>query len=315
MDKLANMQAFALVGHTGSFAEAARRLNLANSVVSKRVKDLEDYLQTQLLIRTTRRVSLTDNGYSYLEYVRKFLDDLDEVENRLRHQTDLPIGTIMLNAPTSFGMQYLGPSLASYLEKYPDVEIKTYLTDRQVNLIQEGYDLAIRTGPLKSSSLIARKLVDCRRVVCASPAYFEKNGRPQTPKELKQHNCLSYLNLADGKAWPFYAEGKRIWQSVSGRFSSDNGDLLHEAALAGCGVTLLPTFIVGNSLGSGQLEVVLDDYEDPDFNIYAVYQHTRHLSSKVRTLIDHLATCFRQNGAFSGDLRAGEGSSIQESSK
>jgi len=292
MDKLANMQAFAAVGQTGSFAEAARRLNLANSVVSKRVKDLEGFLQTQLLVRTTRKVNLTDNGYSYLEYVRKFLDELEEVETRLRHHTEKPIGVIKLNAPVSFGMQYLGPSLSSYLNTYPDVEIKAYLSDRQVSLIDEGYDLSIRTGPLKTSSLIAKKLVACRRVVCASPAYFAEHGKPETPKNLKQHNCLNYLNLAEGKAWPFTVDGKKVWQPVSGRFSVDNGDLLHEAALTGCGVALLPTFIVGDSLKNGLLETALEPFEETDFGIYAVYQHTRHLSTKIRTLIDHLSDCF-----------------------
>lgn len=298
MDKLANMQAFAMVGQTGNFAEAARKLNLANSVVSKRVKDLEDYLQTQLFTRTTRKVSLTDNGYSYLEYVRKFLDELEEVEARLRHHTETPIGTIKLAAPLSFGMQYLGPALASYLNKYPEVEIKTYLSDRPVSLIDEGYDLSIRTRPLKDSSLIAKKLLRCRRVVCASPVYFAQHGKPKAPKDLKEHNCMSYINLAEGKSWAFIIEGKKSWQSVSGRFSADNGDLLHEAALSGCGIALLPTFIVGNSLKEGKLETVLEDYEETDFNIYAVYQHTRHLSTKIRILIDHLSECFNRGFPF-----------------
>ncbi|MEP3248500.1 MAG: LysR family transcriptional regulator [Sneathiella sp.] len=293
MDKLANMQAFAAVGQTGSFAEAARRLNLANSVVSKRVKDLEDYLQTQLLTRTTRKVSLTDNGYSYLEYVRKFLDELEEVEARLLHNSETPVGTIRLSAPLSFGMQYLGGAIASYLNRYPDVAIKTYLSDRPVNLIDEGYDLSIRIGPMKDSSLIARKLVAGRRVVCASPDYFSQFGKPQTPKDLKDHNCLSYLNLADGKAWPFLIDGKQRWQAVSGRFAADNGDLLHQAAIESCGIAFLPTFIVGGSLSSGRLELALERFEDSDFGIYAVYQHTRHLSTKVRTLIDHLSDCFK----------------------
>ncbi len=294
MDKLSNMKAFAAVGQTGSFAEAARKLNLANSVVSKRIRDLEDYLQTQLLTRTTRKVSLTDNGYSYLEYVRKFLDELEEVETRLRHHTEAPIGTIRLSAPLSFGMQYLGAAIASYLNKYPNVEIKTYLSDRPVNLIDEGYDLSIRIGPLKNSSLIAKKLVSSRRVVCASPDYFSRFGKPATPGDLKDHNCLSYLNLADGKAWPFMIDGKKRWQNVSGQFSADNGDLLQEAAVKGCGLAFLPTFIVGEALGLGKLETALESYEETDFGVYAVYQHTRHLSTKVRTLIDHLTECFQQ---------------------
>lgn len=290
MDKLANMQAFEAVGRTGSFAEAARKLNITNSVVSKRIKDLEEFLGSQLFVRTTRKVTLTDTGYSYLEYVRKFLDELEEVESRIRSNMETPIGTIKLAAPLSFGMQYLGPAIASYLEKYPNVEIKTYLSDRRINLVDEGYDLSIRSGQLEDSSLIAKKLMSCRRVFCASPEYFEKHGKPQTPNDLKNHNCMSYLNLADGKAWPIFQNGKQKWQPVSGRFSADNGDLLHQAAISGCGITFLPTFIIGNSLATGQLETTLEEFSDTNFNVYAVYQHTRHLSTKVRTLIDHFAT-------------------------
>lgn len=295
MDKLANMQAFAAVGQTGSFTAAARKLKVSNSVVSKRVKDLEDYLGAQLLVRTTRQLSLTETGYNYLEYVRRILDELEEVESLIRHKTEKPTGTIRLSAPVSFGMQYLGPAIASYLAKYPDVTINTYLSDRYVNLVEEGYDLSIRTGPLQDSSLVARKLVDCRRVVCASPDYFYRNGRPDKPEDLRNHNCMSYLNLADGKAWPFYIDSKKIWQSVSGSFNADNGDLLHEAALTGCGVTLLPTFIIADSLKAGKLEIVLEEFEQKDFSMFAVYQHRRHLSTKIRTLIDHLSECFQRS--------------------
>ena len=292
MDKLANMNAFALVSQTGSFAVAARQLDLAASVVSKRIRDLERYLQTQLLIRTTRKVRLTEDGYAYLDYVRKVLDEMEEVESRLRQHRETPVGTIRLSAPLSFSMRYLGPAIASYLEKYQQVEIRISLSDREVNLIDEGFDLAIRTGPLKSSSLIAKRLTRCRRVVCASPDYFNKQGLPEKPEDLKSHHCLGYLNLAEGKAWPFLKNGKRSWQNVSGRFLSENGDLLHEAAVSGCGVTLLPTFIVGESLRKGLLESALEEFEDPDFSLYAVYQHTHHLSTKIRTFIDHLSDHF-----------------------
>ena len=288
MDKLANMQAFEAVGRSGSFAEAARQLGLANSVISKRVKDLEDYLSTQLLIRTTRKVMLTDTGYSYLEYVRRILDEIDEMEALIQRRRDMPVGQIRLAAPLSFGTQYLGPAFGEYLEKHDNVTIKAYLSDRRVNLVEEGYDLAIRTGPLEDSNLIARKLLDCRRVVCASPEYLAEHGWPMSPQQLKDHNCLSYLNLDDGKAWPFIINGKKCWQAVNGKFHSDNGDLLHEAALAGCGITFLPTFIVGDSIKEKKLVPLLEKYEEQDFSVYAVYQHTRHLSVKVRTLIDHL---------------------------
>ncbi len=293
MDKLANMQAFRAVAETGSFAAAARRLNLANSVVSKRIGDLEDYLGTQLFVRTTRKVMLTDSGHGYLEQAARFLDDLDEMEASLRFQSREPVGTIKLTAPLSFGLQTLAPALKTYLEKYPQVSIRTHLSDKRVDLVAEGFDLAIRIGALDDMNLIARKLCNSRRVVCATPAYFKKHGTPQKPSDLKLHDCLGYLNLAEGKAWPFIVNGKKTWQPVSGNFMSDNGDLLHQAALSGCGIALLPSFIVSQSLATRKLVTALEEYEEKDFDIYAVYQRTRHLSQKIRTLIDHLAATLK----------------------
>lgn len=289
MNKLANMEAFATIGATGNFAEAARRLGITNSVISKRIKDLEDFLGVQLFQRTTRKVTLTDAGYNYLEYVRRVLDEMNEVESGIRFQTEKPVGTIKLSAPLSFGLQTLAPTISSYLDKYPEVDVKTYLSDRRVNLVEEGFDLAIRIGKLEDQSLIARKLCNGRRVVCASKSYIKAHGKPKTPAELKDHNCLSYMNLAEGKAWPFIVNGKKIWQQVSGNLSSDNGDLLYQAALSGCGIALLPTFIIHESLKSKDLEILLEDFEEKDFDIYAVYQHTKHLSIKIRTFIDHLS--------------------------
>lgn len=294
MDKLANMQAFAAVGQTGSFAAAARKLGIANSVVSKRVRDLEDYLGAQLFVRTTRKVTLTDTGYGYLEHVLRILDDMQEVEDGLRFNTEQPSGTIRLAAPLSFGMQYLGPAIASYLGKYPAVSIRTYLSDRRVDLLEEGYDLALRAGQLEDSALIARKLAEGRRVVCASPGYFRQHGKPQHPGDLRNHNCLGYLNLADGKSWPFLIDGRKAWQPVSGSFASDNGELIHEAAREGCGIAMLPTFIIGSDLQQGILETVLEDYEEKNFPIYALYPHARHLPAKIRTFIDHMAEFLKQ---------------------
>lgn len=282
------MEAFVAVSQVGSFAEAAKKLNLANSVISKRIKDLEDYLGVQLMIRTTRKVMLTEAGQDYLVQAQRLLDEINEIESGFRRQTKNPVGIIKLTAPLSFGLQTLAPALASYLEKYPEVSIKTYLSDRQVDLVNEGYDLAIRIGALEDQNLIAKKLGKGRRVVCASPAYLKKHGKPKTPTDLKNHNCLSYLNLAEGKSWPFVVGGKRVWQPVSGKLYSDNGDLLHQAAIASCGITLLPTFIIEESLKQGALDIVLEEYEERDFDMYAVYPRTKHLSIKIRTLIDHL---------------------------
>ena len=290
MDKLANMRAFAAVAQTGSFAEAARRLNLANSVISKRVSDLENHLGVQLLMRTTRKVSLTDTGYGYLEYVRKFLDEMDEIESGLRHRAQKPVGTLKISAPTNL---HLGVAIASYLKKHPEVTVRIHAADRRVDLLDDGFDLAIRIGTLQDSSLIAKKLGACRRVACASPQYLKKHGRPQTPADLAGHNCLSYLNLAEGKAWPFCDGPRKFLQPVTGTFLSDNGALLYEAALAHTGITLLPTFIAGPAITDGRLKIVLEEYEEKDFDIYAVYQNTRHLSPKIRTMIDHLAAYFK----------------------
>ena len=298
MDKIANMEAFAAIAHTGSFADAAKKLNLANSVVSKRIRDLEDYLGVQLLIRTTRKVMLTESGQEYLVQAQRILDEMYEIESGFRHRTQKPVGTIRLAAPLSFGLQMLAPAISDYLNKYPDVTVKTYLSDRQVDLVNEGYDLAIRIGALNDQNLIAKKLCHGRRVVCASPEYLEKMGRPETPADLKKHNCLNYLNLAEGKSWPFMIDGKRIWQPVTGNLHSDNGDLLHQAALSSCGITLLPTFIIGESLKNKSLETVLEEYEENNFDMYAVYSQTKHLSIKIRTLIDHLSVCFAGNYKF-----------------
>jgi DNA-binding transcriptional LysR family regulator len=292
MDRLANMIAFVTVAETGSFVEAASRLHIANSVVSKRIKDLEGYLGTLLLQRTTRHVNLTEAGYAYVEHARKFLDELAEVEENLRYRNENPVGEIKISAPLSFGNKFLGPAIADFLDKYPDVTVKLIVNDRTVDIAAEGFDLAIRIGTPEDQSMFTRKLAQSRRIVVASPAYLEKHGRPKTPEDLAQHNCLSYSGLHDGRTWPFQKDGKEFQQRVGGRFMADSGTLLCEAAVRGCGITILPTFIVGEHIGSGELEPLLEEFEAPPLAIQAVYQHKRYLSAKTRKLIDHLVAYF-----------------------
>jgi DNA-binding transcriptional LysR family regulator len=296
MDRLANMIAFVTVADTGSFAEAASRLHIANSVVSKRIKDLEAYLGTLLLQRTTRRISLTEAGYAYVEHARKFLDELAEVEEHLRFRNENPVGEIKVVAPSTFGNKFLGPAMAGFLEKYPDVTLTLVVNDRVVDMAAEGFDLAIRIGPMEDSILIARKLAQSRRIVVASPAYLAQHGRPETPDDLARHNCLSFSGLHEGTAWPFMKDGREFWQRVAGRFTADSGTLLCEAAVRGCGIATLPTFIVGPHVMSGELEVLLEDFEPPPLAIQAVYPHRRFLSAKTRKLIDHLAEYFADFG-------------------
>jgi DNA-binding transcriptional LysR family regulator len=299
MDRLSNIIAFVTVAETHSFAEAARRLNLANSVVSKRIKDLEAYLGARLLQRTTRHVALTDAGYEYFDHARRLINELAEVEENLRYRNENPVGDVKVSAPVSFGSKFMGPPVASFLEKYPDVSVRLFLGDRAAALTEEGFDLAIRIGGIgvENTSLITRKLAESRRVCVAAPGYLAKHGRPAVPQDLSRHNCLLYSGMVDGQHWPFMVKGRRLMQPVAGRFTSDNGTLLLQAAQGGCGIAMLPTFIAGPSVNGGALEIVLEDYEEPPMKIEAVYVQQRHLSARTRKFIDHLAEYF---SGFSG---------------
>jgi len=292
MDRLSNMQAFVAVAEAGGFAPAAKRLHLANSVISKRIKDLEDDLGVRLLHRTTRRVSLTDAGYRYFDHARRMIHELAEVEEQLRAQNEKPVGELKISAPVTFGTQYLGPAISGYLDKYPDVTLRLTLHDRLVDLASEDFDMAIALGTLDTPTLVTRKLAESRRVVVASPDYFRTHGKPEKPQDLLHHNCMSYSNLNDGKTWPFVMAGRRLLQPVSGRFTANNGLLLLEAALNGCGIVTLPTFIVGPHIMAGRLEMALEEYEDEALIIQAAWMHQRHMSARSRTFIDHLAAYF-----------------------
>lgn len=295
MDRLSNIEAFVSVAESGSFAAAAKRLHLANSVVSKRVKDLEDDLKVRLFHRTTRKVSLTDAGYRYFEEARRLLAELAEVEEQLRAQNEKPVGSLKVSAPVSFGTQYLGPAVAGYLDTYPDVELRVTLHDRLVDLASEDFDLAVAIGTLDSPTLVTRKLAESRRVVVASPAYYRTHGKPQKPQDLLHHNCMSYSNLNDGKAWPFVIGGRKHLQPVRGRFVSNNGLLLLQGALDGCGIALLPTFIAGPHVLTGRLEIALEGYEEDALIIQAAWAYQRHMSARMRTFIDYLAEYFSGN--------------------
>lgn len=292
MDRLSNIIAFVTVAETGSFAGTAKRLRLANSVISKRVKDLEDFLGVRLLQRSTRTVRLTDAGYVYFEQARKFLGDLAEAEEQLKFQNENPVGEIKVSAPMTFANRFLGPAIASFMDAFPDVSVRLLISDNPLALADDAVDVGIFIGEAKEQNLIARKLAESRRVVAASPFYLQKHGRPATPADLLSHNCLSYTRLGDGNSWPFRKEGHDFWQKIGGRFTCDSGTLLCDAAVAGCGITMLPTFIVGQHVVEGTLEILLEDFEQPPLTIQAVYPHRQHLSARTRKFIDHLAAYF-----------------------
>ena len=283
------MKTFSEVARLGSFAGASAAMGVAVSVISKRIKDLEQHLDSRLFYRTTRKISLSETGQTYLEFVNNILDQVEEVERLITHKSQHPVGTIKLTAPLSFGIQRLGPVLSDFLKTYPDVNLSLSLSDRTVDIIEEGFDLAIRVGTLKDSSLISRKLSSNRLFVCASPDYLKNNGTPTVPSDLAQHNCMIYTNSSDGKSWAFRNKGKRVLQPVSGRLQSDNGDLLCNLAIHDCGIVLLPSFIAGKAVKEGKLKVILEKYEEPELNIHAIYPSRHHISPKIRILIDHLA--------------------------
>jgi len=290
MDKLTSMIVFTRVAKAGSFAAAAKELNLSRAMATKHVMQLENGLGIRLLNRTTRNLSLTEVGTVYLERCLQILDDIEETELSVTRLQTEPRGTLKLNATPFFGAYHLAPAIAAYTEIYPDVNVELILQAGYVDLIEEGFDLAIRLDNLHDSSLIARKLGSSQRVVCGSPDYFKKHGVPGTPDDLKKHNCLVNSSLPPRDQWQFSEpeSGKTTVVRVAGTMESNVADALRMAAISGLGLTLLPTYMVGQDLRKGLLQAVLKDYIPSPLEIHAVYPHRKHLSAKVRTFVDFL---------------------------
>jgi len=250
-------------------------------------------LRVRLLHRSTRKVQLTDAGYAYAEQMRRILSDMGDAEESLRFAHDNPVGTLRLSAPVSFGQRFLGAAIAGYVAQYPDVRIDLHLTDLMVDVQSGVYDLAIGIGDMPQENLITRKIADSRRVVVATPEYLRKHATPQKPQDLLHHNCLSYSHLFEGKRWPFRIGGKQHLQPVQGNLTANNGMLLLDAVLSGCGVALLPTFITGTHVLDGTLKIVLEEFEDEPMRIQAAYPPQRKLSARTRTFIDYLVKYFQ----------------------
>jgi len=297
MNPFEELQSFNAVVETGSFTAAADRLDIAKSAISRRVTALEERLGVQLLRRTTRRLNLTDTGRDLYERSTRVLSDLEEIESVALQQHGEVSGMLRVALPLSFGVSQMCAPLAEFSQRHPRIRFDLDLNDRRIDLVQEGVDLAVRIGNLPDSSLVARKLFDVRTVICGSPEYFSEHGTPRTPDDLLNHDCLVYGNLADPAKWVCTdASGKRLRVDVPRTLTATSGDFLCAAAVRGMGITMQPTFIVGKAIARGELVPVLTDYQWPVSPAYAVYPATRHLSSRVRKLIDYLADY------FSGDL-------------
>jgi len=289
MDTLATMRTFIGVAEAGSFVGAAERLGLAKSIVSKQVAALEERLHARLVNRTTRSFSLTEAGAAYLERARDLVAEIDALESSLGDHALHPRGVLRINAPVSFGISHLGAALADYTERFPDVRIDLALNDRIVDLVEEGFDVAIRIARRLESSLVARRLATTRGVLCAAPAYLARHGTPRRPEDLRAHRCLGYTYSLDGDAW--HLEGPRgaVRVRPDFRMRANNGDALVAAAIAGAGLLLEPGFIVEPAIRAGRLVPLLLRWRLPEYGIHAVYPHRRHLSAKVRSLVDFLA--------------------------
>nr|WP_298682192.1 LysR family transcriptional regulator [uncultured Dongia sp.] len=289
MDRLSTMEAFAKVAETQSFSEAARRLRSSKSLVSRQVAALESQLGVRLFQRTTRRLTLTEEGRAYHVQMIRILSEIEEANLSVSATRAAPRGRLRVSAPMSFGLLHLAPVVPRFLARYPEVELDLSLNDRYVDLIDEAFDLSIRVGRLAESSLVARRLAPFRMIMCASPSYLEAHGTPLVPEDLKQHQCLCYssnsltpewrLQRTDGTPWPV---------PIRGHLHADNGDVLRLAALAGTGIAFLPSFIVGGDLQAAKLVSLLADFVPTDSAIFAVYPTSRHLSPKVRAFIDFM---------------------------
>jgi len=293
MDRLQAMTVFAKVVEQGSFARAADRLSISASACSRLVAELEAHLDTRLLNRTTRRLSLTESGQGFYERCVQLLADLDDAERAATESAASPRGTLRLTTSINFGVRHVSPAIGEFLVKYPAVKFDVSLSDRIVDLVEEGYDLAIRIGSAGGETVVARKLGEARMVACASPAYLRAHGAPKTPEDLARHPCLTYEYMPARHVWPFRGkDGREHAVRVAGPLHSNNGDLLAAAAVAGVGIAYEPEFILGPDLKAGRLVPILTSYTAPLGPIYAVYPSRRYLSAKVRAFVDFLAPRF-----------------------
>lgn len=293
MDMLLSMRTVAAVADLGSFTRAAERLGVSRPMASKHVADLESHLGVRLFNRTTRRLSLTDDGAALLETFRQVLDLIDATRQRAQDRAGQPSGLLRISAPMSFGLAYLSPLIVPYLDTHPRARIDLALNDRFVDLVEEGYDLAIRIGELSDSSLIATRISDARLHLVASPAYLRSHGSPAGLSEIPRHRCLDYAHGATRSAWSFQVQGNTAaTPPLESVIRCNNGDALVRMAIAGGGLAYQPDFIIADHVRAGALELILPDIATRTLGIYAVYPPGRVVPLKTRAFIDHLRSTF-----------------------
>jgi DNA-binding transcriptional LysR family regulator len=293
MDRWAAMEAFVRVVEAGSFVAAAERSGSSTSSLSRQVAELEQHLGVRLMNRTTRRLSLTESGQSYYERCVTLLADVQEAEAIAGQAAAQPRGTIRLTCSHNMAEMRVAPAIAAFVGRYPEMKFDLVVADRVVDLVDEGFDLAIRVGPVGSDRLVARRLGSMRLVPCAAPPYLARRGTPATPQELAQHDALTYAYSATPRVWRFTDTAGTLHEvRVAGSLHANSGDALRSAAEAGLGVICEPDFLVNNSLRAGRLVPLLSEFQGMGGEIWAVYPSRRHLSLKVRLFVDHIAATF-----------------------
>ena len=301
MDRLHAMQVFVRVSRLGSFAAAARELQLSNTATSRVVSQLEAHLGVRLLRRTTRQVSLTDEGAAYLRRCERILADIQELEEGLAEGQRTPRGRLRISAGVSFAQEQLNALMPEFLERYPELEVEALLTDRHIDLVAEGVDVAVRIGRLPDSTLIAKRIAPCRHVVCASPRYVAKRGLAQTPSALAEHACI--IDTNQPRNWHFDGPGGPETFAATGRYRVNSAHAARDAAIAGLGIAYLPTFVAGTELVHGALVRQMPDYRAAETAMYAVYPENRYLSAGVTAFIRMLAERFQRDPPWDCWLR------------
>lgn len=297
MDKFQEMSSFVAVVEAGSFVGAADATSLSKAAVSRHVADLEQRLGARLLHRTTRRLSLTDDGQLFFARAKEMLAAVDEAESEISSRSGEPSGLLRINAPLTFGVMHLAPLWGRFAQLYPKVSLDIALSDRVVDLVEEGYDLAVRITNLPSSQLVSRQLASTRMVACASPQYLARHGMPEHPRELAQHEVISYSYWAARDEWTFTApDESQVVARTHARIHANNGDTCRAAALDHQGIILQPDFIVANDLRRGDLVELLPTYRTMTLGIHAVYPSRKHLPIKTRRLVDFLVEAFAVPG-------------------
>jgi DNA-binding transcriptional LysR family regulator len=282
------MRVFATVVETGSFVRAAEHLQLSATAASRYVAELEKLLGAQLLQRSTRRLNLTEVGANYYDRCRLILADVEEAEAQAATAESQPKGLLRISLPHSLGLRYIAPLVPEFCRRYPDLQLEFNFSERTIDLVEEGIDMAIRITADLKTSLVARKLAPADIICCASPDYLARHGTPQIPDDLRDHNCMTYSYSPTGNTWTFHREGKYFPVQVKGQLRTNNGDMSRLAAIDGLGITTLPTFMICEELRTGSLVPIFPDYQLPKLTVYAVYLPGARRAARIKAMTEYL---------------------------